>query len=141
LSHDRPTTQRDRLRGILADRPIVRNSELGHEVIAAQMISRTLVMARSNGSEEVSISGQPNREFSRGDGNHSNTVANFFSILKRGVIGTYHHWSSQHIHGYLAEFDFRYSTKNITDAERKAIALRNARGKRLTYRQPSSLAA
>jgi hypothetical protein len=34
-----------------------------------------------------------NREFSRGDGNHSNTVENFFSILKRGVIGTYHHWS------------------------------------------------
>jgi transposase-like protein len=53
-----------------------------------------------------------NREFSRGDGNHSNTVENFFSILKRGVIGTYHHWSAQHIHRYLAEFDFRYSTKD-----------------------------
>jgi len=82
-----------------------------------------------------------NREFSRGDGHHSNTAENFFSILKRGVVGTYHHWSAVHIHRYLAEFDFRYSTKNITDAERTAIAVRNARGKRLMYRQPSGLAA
>jgi hypothetical protein len=82
-----------------------------------------------------------NREFSRGDGNHSNTAENFFSILKRGVVGTYHHWSVAHTHRYLAEFDFRYSTKDVTDAERTAIALRNARGKRLMYRQPSSLAA
>ena len=82
-----------------------------------------------------------NREFSRGDGHHSNTAENYFSILKRGVIGTYHHWSATHIHRYLAEFDFRYSTKNITDAERTAIALRNARGKRLMYRRPSGIAA
>ena len=82
-----------------------------------------------------------NREFSRGDGHHANTAENFFSILKRGVIGTYHHWSEAHIHRYLAEFDFRYSHKNISDAERTAVALRNARGKRLYYRQPSGLAA
>jgi transposase-like protein len=79
-------------------------------------------------------------EYARGD-RHSNTAENFFSILKRGVIGTYHHWSPAHIHRYLAEFDFRYSTKSLTDAERTEIALRNARGKRLYYRQPNSLAA
>jgi hypothetical protein len=77
-----------------------------------------------------------NREFSRGGGNHSNTAENFFSILKRGVIGTYHHWSEAHIHRYLAEFDFRYSTRDLTDAERTEEALKGARGKRLTYRQP-----
>ena len=82
-----------------------------------------------------------NREFSRGNGNHSNTVENFFSILKRGVIGTYHHWSATHIHRYLAEFDFRYSNKNISDAERTEIAVCNARGKRLMYQQPRGLAA
>jgi transposase-like protein len=81
------------------------------------------------------------REFARPGGIHSNTAENFFSILKRGVVGTYHHWSPAHLHRYLAEFDFRYSTKNVTDAERTAIALCNARGKRLYYRQPSSLAA
>jgi transposase-like protein len=82
-----------------------------------------------------------NREFSRGNGNHSNNAENFFSILKRGVIGTYHHWSVAHTHRYLAEFDFRYSTRDLSDAERTAEALKGARGKRLTYRQPSSIAA
>lgn len=82
-----------------------------------------------------------NREFSRGDGNHSNTVENFFSILKRGVIGTYHHWSETHIHRYLAEFDFRYSTKDISDHERADQALKGIVGKRLTYRRIDLLAA
>jgi transposase len=81
------------------------------------------------------------REFARPGGVHSNTAENFFSILKRGVVGTYHHWSAAHMHRYLAEFDFRYSHKDVTDAERTAIALRNARGKRLFYRSPNSLAA
>jgi transposase-like protein len=82
-----------------------------------------------------------NKEFSRGDGHHSNTAENFFSILKRGVIGTYHHWSEAHIHRYLAEFDFRYSTKDISDRERADIALKGISGKRLTYRRTASLAA
>jgi transposase-like protein len=82
-----------------------------------------------------------NREFSRGDGNHSNTAENFFSILKRGVVGTYHHWSEAHIHRYLAEFDFRYSTKDISDRERADQALKGIAGKRLTYRRTAALAA
>lgn len=72
---------------------------------------------------------------------HSNTIENFFSIFKRGVIGTYHHLSEQHLHRYTAEFDFRYNTRKISDAERTEEALKGARGKRLTYRQPSSIAA
>jgi len=82
-----------------------------------------------------------NREFSRGDGNHSNTVENSFSILKRGVIGTYHHWSATHTHRYLAEFDMRYSTKDKTDAERAADILKGMEGRRLTYRRTDNLAA
>jgi len=82
-----------------------------------------------------------NREFSRGDGHHSNTAENFFSILKRGVVGTYHHWSATHIHRYLAEFDFRYSTKDISDKERADQVLKGIVGKRLTYRRIDKLAA
>jgi transposase-like protein len=80
------------------------------------------------------------RQFAKGD-IHSNSAENFFSILKRGVIGTYHHMSEAHMHRYLVEFDFRYSNRKITDTERTAIAIKGARGKRLMYRQPSSLAA
>ena len=81
------------------------------------------------------------REFSRGDGHHSNTAENFFSILKRGVIGTYHHWSATHTHRYLAEFDLRYSTKTNTDGERAALILKGMEGRRLTYRRIGALAA
>ncbi len=80
------------------------------------------------------------RTYAKGDV-HSNSAENFFSILKRGVIGTYHHWSAAHMHRYLVEFDFRYSNRKLSDAERTAEAVKGARGKRLMYRQPSSLAA
>lgn len=72
---------------------------------------------------------------------HSNTAENFFSIFKRGVIGTYHHLSEAHLHRYCREFDFRYNTRDLEDAERTDEAVKGARGKRLTYRQPTSLAA
>jgi transposase-like protein len=81
------------------------------------------------------------REFSRGDGHHSNTAENFFSILKRGVVGTYHHWSATHTHRYLAEFDMRYSTKTMTDGERAALIVKGMVGRRLTYRRTDKLAA
>lgn len=68
---------------------------------------------------------------------HSNTVEGYFSILKRGIIGTYHHVSEQHLHRYLAEFDFRYSNRvalGVDDRARSERALRGIVGKRLTYR-------
>lgn len=76
-------------------------------------------------------------EYVRGNA-HSNTVEGFFSILKRGVIGTYHHVSEAHLHRYLAEFDFRYSNRSalgITDDMRTDEALKGSTGKRLTYRR------
>lgn len=74
-------------------------------------------------------------------GCHSNTAENFFSIFKRGVIGTYHHMSEAHLSRYCAEFDFRYNTRSISDGERAALALTGMEGKRLTYRRIGSLAA
>jgi len=75
----------------------------------------------------------------RGRSIHTNTAENFFSILKRGVTGVYHHWSKRHLPRYLSEFDFRYNTRKTTDGERAALAIRGAEGKRLTYRQPASM--
>jgi transposase-like protein len=77
-------------------------------------------------------------EYVRMGFHHSNTVENYFSILKRGVIGTYHHVSEAHLARYLAEFDFRYSHRSglgIEDADRADEILRHAGGKRLTYRR------
>ena len=72
---------------------------------------------------------------------HSNTVENFFSIFKRGVIGTYHHLSEAHLGRYTAEFDFRYNTRKLNDTERADTALLGIAGKRLTYRRTDKLAA
>lgn len=72
---------------------------------------------------------------------HSNTAENYFSIMKRGVIGTYHHWSAAHLHRYCAEFDFRYNTRKNTDYERADAALVASAGKRLTYRRIGESAA
>lgn len=72
---------------------------------------------------------------------HSNTAENFFSIMKRGVIGTYHHWSKAHLARYTAEFDFRYNTRKDTDFERSDIALKGIGGKRLTYRRTGQVDA
>ena len=69
---------------------------------------------------------------------HSNTAENFFSIFKRGVIGTYHHMSEAHLARYTAEFDFRYNTRKVNDAERADAALIGAVGKRLTYRRANA---
>lgn len=79
-------------------------------------------------------------EYVRADFWHTNTIENYFSILKRGVYGVYHHVSEAHMKRYLVEFDFRYNTRELTDAERAAKALKGARGKRLTYRRTDEAA-
>ena len=74
-------------------------------------------------------------EYVRGDA-HTNTVENYFSILKRGITGCYFHVSEAHLHRYLAEFDFRYSNREglgVDDVARAEAALKGFRGKRLTY--------
>jgi len=73
-------------------------------------------------------------EYARGDA-HTNTIEGYFSILKRGLIGTYHHVAEEHLQRYCTEFDFRYNTRKTTDADRTAIALKGISGKRLTYRR------
>jgi transposase-like protein len=67
----------------------------------------------------------------------TNTVEGYFSILKRGINGVYHHVGKQHLHRYLSEFDFRYNTREITDGERSMLAIRKVSGKRLKYRDSS----
>jgi transposase-like protein len=74
-------------------------------------------------------------EYVRGDV-HTNTVEGYFSIFKRGMKGVYQHCKEKHLHRYLAEFDFRYNTRKITDMERTVAAVRGGEGKRLTYYQP-----
>ncbi|MGH6819073.1 MAG: IS1595 family transposase [Methylovirgula sp.] len=75
------------------------------------------------------------KEYARGDVT-TNTIEGFFSIFKRGMRGVYQHCAEKNLHRYLAEFDFRYNTRTITDGERAVLAVKGGEGKRLTYRQP-----
>ena len=70
---------------------------------------------------------------------HTNSAEGYFSIFKRGMRGIYQHCGEKHLHRYLAEYDFRYNHRvklGFNDGDRAALALKNAAGKRLTYRQP-----
>lgn len=72
-------------------------------------------------------------EYVRGEA-HTNIVEGYFSSLKRGIIGTYHHVSGHQLHRYLAEFDQRWNTRKGADADRAVLAIKGAEGKRLTYK-------
>ncbi len=71
-------------------------------------------------------------EYARGAVN-TNTVEGYFATLKRGVNGTYHRISPAHLHRYLNEFDFRYSTRHLSDGQRTMRALAQSQGRRLMY--------
>ncbi len=76
-------------------------------------------------------------EYSRGDVS-SNTAESSFAILKRGLVGTFHSVSEQHLQRYANEFDFRWNTRQslgFNDAMRASEALKGITGKRLTYRR------
>lgn len=70
----------------------------------------------------------------------TNQIEGFFGIFKRGMRGIYQHCGKQHLHRYLAEFDFRYTNRAATgcnDADRARKAVEGAIGRRLTYARPN----
>ena len=120
--------------------------------VVMKQVHRTSTLMTDDGGEyrrigpEFHYHGKVNHsagEYVRGDV-HSNTVEGYFAILKRGIIGTYHHVSEAHLKRYLAEFDFRYSERSalgVDDATRAAKAVKGIEGKRLMYRQRPNEAA
>lgn len=78
-------------------------------------------------------------EYVRGEA-HTNTVESYFATLKRGITGTYHHVSQQHLKRYLAEFDFRHNERaalGVSDESRALSLIRGIVGKRLMYKDSS----
>jgi transposase-like protein len=77
-------------------------------------------------------------EYVRGGFWHTCTIDGYFSIMKRGITGVYHHVSQQHLKRYLAEYDFRYNEREalgVSDAKRMEKSIKGIVGKRLTYRR------
>jgi transposase-like protein len=127
--------------------PTVSAKTLG-PILNAQIHADTTVMSDDGGSRmgrtfkrHQSVNHSIG-EYVRGDA-HTNTIEGYFSILKRGITGTYHHVSPQHLKRYLAEFDFRYNERAALGVEDEARAdklVRGIVGKRLTYRRADASA-
>ena len=74
-------------------------------------------------------------EYARGNA-HTNTVEGFFSILKRGLVGTFHHVHPKHLDRYVAEFTFWLNDGAVQrhTLDRLASMFSAAIGQRLTYK-------
>ena len=118
---------------------IVTNVDRASHLMTDESHVYTRVGREFNGHSTVNHSAK--EYVTTGGFKHSNTAENFFSIFKRGVIGTYHHMSEAHLGRYCKEFDFRYNTRKINDGARAIEALKGIVGKRLTYRRTDQLAA
>ena len=65
----------------------------------------------------------------------TNGLENFWSLLKRGISGTYISVEPFHLFRYLDEQVYRFNNRKMTDGERFDIAVRGVFGKRLTFDQ------
>lgn len=71
---------------------------------------------------------------------HTNCLENFWSLLKRGIHGTYVSVEPFHLFRYLDEQAYRYNHRKLTDAERFDLAVRGIVGRRLTFSQLTGVA-
>lgn len=64
---------------------------------------------------------------------HTNGVESFWSLLKRGYHGTFHHFSPKHLARYVAEFAARYNVREMDTIAQMAFVVQGMIGKRLKY--------
>jgi transposase-like protein len=121
-----PNVTGENLRSVLEE-----HVSMPHSVLHTD--SEVSYRAVSHRFKEHHVVNHAEREYVRGDVT-TNQAENFFSQLKRSLDGTHHHVSREHLHRYLAEFDFRHSTRDLSDAERMQRIVGRAGGRRLTYK-------
>ena len=68
---------------------------------------------------------------------YTNTVERFFSLLKRGIKGSYHSVSKKHLHRYVSGFQYRWNTRDLEDGKRTEKLIQRSVGKRIMYRDPA----
>lgn len=90
------------------------------------------VMYRDLWEKYVHATINHSREYVRGNV-HTNSIENFWSLLKRSIKGTYVSVSPVHLQKYVEEQVFRYNTRQGNDRERFIAVLNQVSGKRMTY--------
>jgi len=113
---------------------IAENADLSCRLITDELAAyRQVGKAFISGHETVTHSAG---EYVRaGTHIHSNTVEGVFSLIRRGVMGTFHSISRKHLPNYLNEFQFRWNTRKMDDGQRVTRAIKAIDGKRLRYRE------
>ena len=66
---------------------------------------------------------------------YTNTLESWFSLLNRGVNGTFHYVSEEHLDHYVNEFAFRWDNLKATESERMIKTIEGIEGKRLVYKE------
>ncbi len=82
----------------------------------------------------VSVKGTIGSYITYGD-QHTNNIEGYWSIFKRGIIGTFHFVSPQHLQRYCNEFDHRYNTRKQSTDTRFAETVKQFGSARLKYRE------
>jgi len=109
---------------------IAENVDMAESTLHTDAAGQYRPLGREFASHEYVDHGM--KEYVRGEVT-TNHAEGFFSQLKRSLDGTHHHVSRVHLPRYLAEFDFRYSTRKLSDSARLQMMMDNAEGRRLTY--------
>lgn len=74
-------------------------------------------------------------EYRRGEAG-TNEVEAYFALLKRGIMGSFHHVSKKHLDRYCDEFSFRWNYRKVSDGLRTVEAIKSGEGRRLMYKDP-----
>ena len=119
----------DRLSEVLAE-----NADLTCRLITDEWIGYRRVGKMFQGGHE-SVKHAIGEYVRKGTDVHSNTIEGVFSLLKRGIMGTFHSVSRKHLPNYLNEFEFRWNTRKMDDGQRVSRAIKQVDGKRLEYRE------
>jgi transposase-like protein len=113
---------------------IAENADRSCRIITDELNLYTKVGRQFEGGHEVVRHGW--RQYVRpGTDVHSNTIEGVFSLIRRGVMGTFHSVSRKHLPNYLNEFQFRWNTRKMDDGQRVQQAIKAVSGKRLEYRE------
>lgn len=119
-------------------KPIIEQmiAEDAHVITDSSTALARVFKARNQKHDQVNHTEKEYVRYEDGKCITTNSIEGFFSLLKRGIYGTYHHVGKPYLQQYLNEFDFRFNHRKVTDGERTGLALKTCEGKRLTLRNP-----
>jgi len=113
---------------------IAENADLTCRIITDELYQYRPVGAAFLGGHEF-VKHSSGEYVKRGTDVHTNSIEGVFSLLRRGVMGTFHSVSRKHLPNYLNEFEFRFNTRKMDDGQRVVSAIQTMVGKRLQYRE------